>query len=84
MSSDGGTQPVILRKKQVSELLGGISAQTIMRMVKSGQFPPPSCHARRIALWHRDVITAWTRGGWRPEPGPKAAKARAERAKVEA
>jgi hypothetical protein len=85
MSDDGVIKPLIVRKQQLSQYLGGISLQTVNRMVRDGEFPPPFCYAKSVACWNLDVISAWTRGEWRPDPtrpAPKRVNGRGRKAKA--
>ncbi len=38
---------------------------TLWRMVKAGQFPPPSAYAGRRPLWSIDHVRAYVAGTWK-------------------
>ena len=67
-----------LKLPEVAERIG-ICTRTIQRMVHRGQFPPPTVRAGKLPLWSPEVIQAWSRGEWRPEPGSHAKSARRQK-----
>jgi prophage regulatory protein len=48
----------LLNEKQACKALGGISAPTLWRGVKSGRYPKPVKIGIRIARWRREELAA--------------------------
>jgi predicted DNA-binding transcriptional regulator AlpA len=48
----------LLNEKQACETLGGISAPTLWRGVKSGRYPKPVKIGPRVARWRREELAA--------------------------
>jgi hypothetical protein len=62
MGDDRGIQRMGFRREELPQLLGGISAKTLIRMLQDGEFSEATVYARRVPLWSSDVIRSWLRG----------------------
>jgi hypothetical protein len=82
---DGGAVAGCLRRQQLPEYIGGVSMQTIYKMIRDGEFPGPTTYARRVPLWSLEILRVWARGEWRaagpPEPTKGSVIVKAARAR---
>jgi predicted DNA-binding transcriptional regulator AlpA len=60
MSNPYGLPPGLIRRAQFRHLVP-FATNTIQRMIKRGDFPPPDprVSSARLYLWRSEVIAAW-------------------------
>lgn len=50
----------VIWRKQLQELMGGVTSETIRRWLKSGRLPPPDvAMSRKTVGWRISTLRAW-------------------------